>query len=74
MLAAASAAFLLFGMALIYAAVGTMEFGRMAELMTQSAGPNRTLRLAGLDMALARKQERGASTRASVNLISPAFA
>src|SRR5436190_2256916 len=33
-LAAASAAFLLFGMALIYAELGTMEFGRMADLVT----------------------------------------
>jgi NADH-quinone oxidoreductase subunit N len=33
-LAAASAAFLLFGMALIYAELGTMEFGRMASGMT----------------------------------------
>lgn len=51
-LAAASAAFLLFGMALIYAAVGTMEFGRMAELMMESAGPNRTLMLPGLAMII----------------------
>lgn len=35
-LAAASAAFLLFGMALIYADLGTMEFGRMAQ--TVAAG------------------------------------
>lgn len=32
-LAAASAAFLLFGMALVYARLGTMEFGRIAGLM-----------------------------------------
>ncbi len=32
-LAAASAAFLLFGMALIYADLGTMEFGRMAQVL-----------------------------------------
>src|SRR5579862_4578143 len=51
-LAAASAAFLLFGMALIYAAVGTMEFGRMAELMMETAGPNRTLLLPGLAMII----------------------
>ncbi|HKU20036.1 MAG TPA: NADH-quinone oxidoreductase subunit N [Terriglobales bacterium] len=51
-LAAASAAFLLFGMALIYAAVGTMEFGRMAELMIETAGPNRTLMLPGLAMII----------------------
>lgn len=51
-LAAASAAFLLFGMALIYAAVGTMEFGRMAQLMMEIAGPNRTLLLPGLAMII----------------------
>lgn len=51
-LAAASAAFLLFGMALIYAAVGTMEFGHMAELMMETAGPNRTLLLPGLAMVI----------------------
>jgi NADH-quinone oxidoreductase subunit N len=33
-LAAASSAFMLFGMALIYAEIGTMEFGRMASVMT----------------------------------------
>lgn len=49
-LAAASAAFLLFGMALIYAAVGTMGFSHMAALMTETAGPNRTLLLPGLAM------------------------
>ena len=51
-LAAASAAFLLFGMALIYAAVGTMEFSRMASLMMETAGPNRTLLLPGLTMII----------------------
>jgi len=51
-LAAASAAFLLFGMALIYAAVGTMEFSRMASLMMETAGPNRTLLLPGLAMII----------------------
>jgi NADH-quinone oxidoreductase subunit N len=51
-LAAASAAVLLFGMALIYAAVGTMEFGHMAELMMETAGPNRTLLLPGLAMVI----------------------
>src|SRR5574337_1363071 len=33
-LAAASAAFLLFGMALVYADLGTMEFARMAQLLS----------------------------------------
>ncbi len=51
-LAAASAAFLLFGMALIYAAVGTMEFGHMADLMMETAGPNRALLLPGLAMII----------------------
>ena len=51
-LAAASAAFLLFGMALIYAAVGTMEFSRMASLMMETAGPNRTLLLPGMAMII----------------------
>ncbi len=51
-LAAASAAFLLFGMALIYAALGTLEFGHMAELMMETAGPNRTLLLPGLAMII----------------------
>ena len=51
-LAAASAAFLLFGMALIYAAVGTMEFGHMAQLMMETAAPNRTLLLPGLAMII----------------------
>jgi NADH-quinone oxidoreductase subunit N len=46
-LAAASAAFLLFGMALIYAELGTMEFGRIETLI--SAGDvNRPLLLAGM--------------------------
>ncbi|HET7749798.1 MAG TPA: proton-conducting transporter membrane subunit, partial [Terriglobales bacterium] len=51
-LAAASAAFLLFGMALIYAAVGNMEFSRMASLMMETAGPNRTLLLPGMAMII----------------------
>ena len=51
-LAAASAAFLLFGMALIYAAVGTMDFDRMAGLMMETAGGNRTLLLPGLAMII----------------------
>lgn len=39
-LAAASAAFLLFGMALIYADVGTMEFGRMGQLLAAEPANN----------------------------------
>lgn len=42
-LAATSAAFMLFGMALVYAALGTMQFSRMAELL--SAGVNLDLPL-----------------------------
>jgi NADH-quinone oxidoreductase subunit N len=37
-LASASAAFLLFGMALIYAAAGTMEFSRLRELSVSGSG------------------------------------
>src|SRR5499427_6196357 len=48
-LAAASAAFLLFGMALIYAEIGTMEFGRMAASMA-SGDVRRELPLAGQAM------------------------
>jgi NADH-quinone oxidoreductase subunit N len=51
-LAAASAAFLLFGMALIYAAVGTMDFGHMAELMMETAEGDRTLLMPGLAMII----------------------
>ena len=51
-LAAASAAFLLFGMALIYAAVGSMSFSHMAELMMETAAANRTLLLPGLAMII----------------------
>jgi NADH-quinone oxidoreductase subunit N len=48
-LAAVSAAFLLFGMALVYADLGTMEFARMATL---SGGSNQTMYLAGLAMII----------------------
>jgi NADH-quinone oxidoreductase subunit N len=46
-LAAASAAFLLFGMALIYADGGTMEFGRMAQVFV-AGGPNHAVFIAAL--------------------------
>lgn len=46
-LAAASAAFLLFGMALIYADLGTMDFGRMAQML-QAGRSNDTLLVSGL--------------------------
>jgi NADH-quinone oxidoreductase subunit N len=45
-LASASAAFLLFGMALIYAAAGTMEFSRIRELSV--SGPGLALLLPGI--------------------------
>src|SRR5262245_19285526 len=48
-LAAVSAAFLLFGMALVYADLGTMEFARMASL---SSGNNQAIFLAGLAMII----------------------
>ena len=46
-LAAASAAFLLFGMALVYADLGTMDFARMAQLPSRVA-VNPTLLFAGV--------------------------
>lgn len=52
-LAAASAAFLLFGMALIYAALGTMEFGPMAALVSSGANLDWPLVVAGLALLLA---------------------
>jgi NADH-quinone oxidoreductase subunit N len=58
-LAAASAAFLLFGMALVYAALGTMEFGRMAQLLSTTPAqeslliPGVALIITGLGFKLA---------------------
>jgi NADH-quinone oxidoreductase subunit N len=49
-LAAASAAFLLFGMALVYAQSGTMEFARMASLRTTPDNLQNGLLLAGFGM------------------------
>jgi NADH-quinone oxidoreductase subunit N len=49
-LAAASAAFLLFGMALVYADLGTMEFTRMAQLIHQPS--NETLLVSGLSLII----------------------
>jgi NADH-quinone oxidoreductase subunit N len=49
-LAAASAAFLLFGMALIYAVAGSMEFARMASLRTTVDTQQNTLLLTGFGM------------------------
>ena len=47
-LAAASAAFLLFGMALIYADLGTMDFARMAQLLASRVAVNPALLLPGI--------------------------
>lgn len=47
-LAAASAAFLLFGMALIYADLGTMDFARMAQLLARKVAVNPALLLPGI--------------------------
>lgn len=49
-LASASAAFLLFGIALIYADVGTMEFSRTSELSV--SGPGFALLLAGIVLTI----------------------
>jgi NADH-quinone oxidoreductase subunit N len=46
-LAASSAAFLLFGMALIYAELGTMDFARIREMLTASPGASQAILLAG---------------------------
>lgn len=50
-LAAASAAFLLFGVALLYAALGTMEFARIAGVLTRG-GFDRRLVLPGLALII----------------------
>lgn len=47
-LAAASASFLLFGMALVYVDLGTMEFASMAAALAGGLAPGRTLVLPGL--------------------------
>ncbi|MGH9396639.1 MAG: NADH-quinone oxidoreductase subunit N [Terriglobia bacterium] len=46
-LAASSAAFLLFGMALIYSQLGTMDFAKIRELVLSSPGANHAILLAG---------------------------
>lgn len=51
-LAAASAAFMLFGMALIYAELGTMEFGRIAALLRGRGNYNSAILLPGLALLL----------------------
>jgi NADH-quinone oxidoreductase subunit N len=47
-LAATSAAFLLFGIALVYADLGTMDFARMAHLLATQTAPDLTLLLPGV--------------------------
>ena len=51
-LAAASAAFLLFGLALVYAELGTMEFGRMAMLLATADNIRTALVFTGLAMTI----------------------
>jgi NADH-quinone oxidoreductase subunit N len=51
-LAAASAAFMLFGMALVYAATGTMEFERIASAMSSGSYGSNTLLQVGIAMTL----------------------
>ncbi len=51
-LAAASAAFLLFGIALIYAGLGTMDFARMAQLAAPGFAANPALLLPGVILIL----------------------
>ncbi len=51
-LAASSAAFLLFGMALVYAELGTLEFGRMSTTFSFHPGLNRYLLLPGLALII----------------------
>jgi len=51
-LAAASAAFLLFGMALIYGALGTMQFRQMTDLLSSGSRSDQWLVLPGLALIL----------------------
>jgi NADH-quinone oxidoreductase subunit N len=51
-LAAASAAFLLFGMALIYADLGTMEFGSMAQLLGAGRANDNLFFVSGLALII----------------------
>ncbi len=46
-LAAAASSFLLFGMALVYSQLGTMDFARIRELILSSPGANHAILLAG---------------------------
>jgi NADH-quinone oxidoreductase subunit N len=49
-LAAVSTAILLFGMALVYAEIGSMEFGQIASLRANLADPERVVFLAGMGL------------------------
>ncbi len=51
-LAATSAAILLFGMALVYSELGTMEFGRLATMLAQPGNWNPVVLLAGVGMLI----------------------
>ncbi|HEY5211785.1 MAG TPA: NADH-quinone oxidoreductase subunit N [Acidobacteriaceae bacterium] len=51
-LAGSSSAFLLFGIALIYADLGTMDFARIAHLLALRQDPNLTLLLPGVAMII----------------------
>lgn len=51
-LAASSAAFLLFGIALIYADLGTMDFARIQHLLAANPNPNLTLLLPGVALVV----------------------
>ncbi|MCL5671072.1 MAG: NADH-quinone oxidoreductase subunit N [Acidobacteria bacterium] len=51
-LAAASAAFLLFGMALVYAQLGTMQFGQIAAMLSGGACYSKALLLPGIALII----------------------
>ncbi len=51
-LAAASAAFLLFGMALVYAQLGTMQFGQIASMLVGGVSYDKTLLLPGFALII----------------------
>src|SRR6185437_15875681 len=51
-LAGSSAAFMLFGIALVYAALGTMDFARIAQMVTARTDLNLTLLLPGVALVL----------------------
>jgi len=51
-LAASSAAFLLFGIALIYADLGTMDFARIEHILAANPNPNLTLLLPGVALVV----------------------